>query len=180
MRDVVIVEGVRTPVGNHGGALRSLGAQELLKSVFKGLIDRLKLDPSLIDEVIAGCIAQPSEAPNIARVAALMAGVPKEVPALTVARNCNSGTDAIVEAWRRIELDEGSIYMVGGVESMSNIPYIIKGARWGLQLRHSQLTDALCEGLTDPISGQIRGRTAENPFDELEITRQAQDEVAVQ
>src|SRR5512135_3104017 len=150
MKDAVIVDGVRTPVGNHGGALRPIIAKELLAIAFRGLIERLKIDPATIDEVIAGCIAQPSDAPNITRVSALMAGVPKEVPGLTVARNCNSGMDAIVEAWRRIQLDEGSIYMVGGVESMSNIPYIIKDARWGLKIRHSQLTDGLWEGLTDP------------------------------
>ena len=180
MKEVVIVDGVRTPVGNHGGALRTLSATNLLTTVFKALIARLKIDPTQIDEVIVGCIAQPSDAPNIARVCALYAGVPKEVPALTVARNCDSGMDAIVEAWRRIQLDEGDIYMVGGVESMSNIPYIIKDARWGLKLRHSQLTDALWEGLTDPVCGQLMGRTAENLVDEFEITRQEQDEFAVQ
>ncbi len=180
MKDVVIIDGVRTPVGNHGGALRSLHAQDLLTHVFKALLERTRLDPAKIDEVVVGCIAQPSEAPNIARVCALYAGVPKEVPALTVARNCNSGMDAIVEAWRRIQLDEGSIYLVGGVESMSNIPYIIKDARWGLKLRHSQLTDALWEGLTDPVCGQLMGRTAENLVDEFEITRLEQDEFAVQ
>jgi acetyl-CoA C-acetyltransferase len=88
--------------------------------------------------------------------------------------------DAIVEAWRRIQLDEGHIYLVGGVESMSNIPYTIKDARWGLKIRHSQLTDALWEGLTDPICGQLMGRTAENLAEEFEITRQQQDEYAVQ
>src|SRR3972149_3573887 len=180
MKETVIVEAVRTPVGNHGGALRSLLAKDLLALVFKGVIDRLKIDPAQIDEVIAGCSAQPSDAPNITRVSALMAGVPKETPALTMGRNCNSGMDAIVEAWRRIQLDEGSIYLVGGVESMSNIPYILKDVRWGLKLRHSQLTDALWEGLTDPICGQLMGRTAENLVDECEITRQEQDEFAVQ
>jgi acetyl-CoA C-acetyltransferase len=180
MKEVVIVDAVRTPVGNHGGALRTIAAKELLMIVFRGLLERTQLDPAKIDEVIAGCIAQPSDAPNITRVSALMAGIPKEVPALTVARNCNSGMDAIVEAWRRIELDEGSIYLVGGVESMSNIPYVLKDVRWGLKLRHSQLTDALWEGLTDPVCGQLMGRTAENLVDEFEITRQEQDEFAVQ
>jgi acetyl-CoA C-acetyltransferase len=180
MKDAVIIDGVRTPSGNHGGALRPLLAKDLLAHVFKAVIERNKIDPASIDEVIAGCIAQPSDAPNIARVAALMAGVPKEVPGLTVARNCNSGMDAIVEAWRRIQLDEGHIYLIGGVESMSNIPYIIKGARWGLKIRHSQLTDGLWEGLTDPICGQLMGRTAENLVEEFGITRQEQDEFAVQ
>ena len=86
MKDIVIVDGVRTPVGNHGGALRSLLARDLLTLVFKGIVERNHLDPASINEVIAGCIAQPSDAPNIARVSALLAGIPKEVPALTVAR----------------------------------------------------------------------------------------------
>ena len=180
MKDAVIVDGVRTPVGNHGGALRTLLAKDLLALVFKAIVERNKLDPAQIDEVIAGCIAQPSDAPNIARVSALMAGIPKEVPALTVARNCNSGMDTIVEAWRRIQLEEGHIYLVGGVESMSNIPYIIKDARWGLKIRHSQLTDGLWEGLTDPICGQLMGRTAENLVEEFGLTRLEQDEFAVQ
>jgi acetyl-CoA C-acetyltransferase len=109
-----------------------------------------------------------------------MAGIPKEVPGYTVARNCDSGMDAIVQAWRSIQVGDGEIYLVGGVESMSNIPYIVKGARWGLKIRHGQFTDAMWEGLTDPICGQLMGRTAENLVEEFNITRQEQDEYAVQ
>ncbi|MGH2593064.1 MAG: thiolase family protein [Anaerolineae bacterium] len=179
MKDVVIVDGLRTPVGNHGGALRDITAPVLAQTVMQGILDRTKIDPASIDEVIFGCIAQPSEAPNIARVAALMAGIPKKVPGYTVARNCNSGMDAIVAAYKNIVIGDGDIYLVGGVESMSNIPYVLKGVRWGLKLRHAQLTDAMWEGLTDPICGQLMGRTAENLVDEFEITRQEQDEFAV-
>jgi acetyl-CoA C-acetyltransferase len=179
MKDVVIVDAIRTPVGNHGGALRDIGARSLAITVMKGILERTKIDPAKIDEVIFGCIAQPSDSPNITRVAALMAGIPKEVPAYTVARNCDSGMDAIVQAYRNIQVGDGEIYLVGGVESMSNIPYILKGARWGLKLRHSELTDAMWEGLTDPVCGQLMGRTAENLVEEFEITRQEQDEYAV-
>jgi len=180
MKEVVIVDAVRTPVGNHGGAFRDVDAKELARTVIRGILDRTKIDPSKIDEVIFGCIAQPSDAPNITRVAALMAGIPKEVPAYTVARNCDSGMDAIVNAWREIQVGDGEIYLVGGVESMSNIPYIVKGARWGLKIRHAQFTDAMWEGLTDPICGQLMGRTAENLAEEFQVTRQEQDEFAVQ
>lgn len=180
MREVVIVDGVRTPVGTHGGVFRDVLARDLAVAVIKGILERTRLDPASISEVIFGCIAQPSDAPNIARVAALMAGIPKEVPAYTVARNCDSGMDAIVQAWRNIQVGDGDIYLVGGVESMSNIPYIIKGARWGLKLRHSELTDAMWEGLTDPICNQLMGRTGENLAEEFEVTRQQQDEYAVQ
>lgn len=179
MKDVVIVDGVRTPVGNHGGVFRDVSAVELARAAIVGLLERTRLDPAAVDEVILGSVAQPSDAPNIARVVALRAGIPKEVPAYTVARNCNSGMDAIIEAWRHIQLDEGDIYIAGGVESMSTIPYIVRGARWGLKLRHAQFTDALWEALTDPICGQLMGRTAENLVEEFNISRQAQDEYAV-
>jgi len=180
MRDVVIVDAVRTPVGNHGGMLRDFDATSLVHIVIKGILERTQIDPSTISEVIFGCVFQSSDAPNIARVAGLKAGIPKEVPAYTVARNCVSAMDAIINAWRSIQVGDGDIYLVGGVESMSNIPYLVRGARWGLKLRHSQLTDALWEGLTDPNCGQIMGRTAENLVEEYKLTRQQQDEFAVQ
>ena len=180
MRDVVIVDAVRTPVGNHGGMLRDFDSTTLAKIVMEKLLMRTKLDPSAITGVIFGCVFQSSDAPNIARVAALKAGIPKEVPAYTVARNCDSGMDAIVNAWRGIQVGDGEIYLVGGVESMSNIPYLVRGARWGLKLRHSEFTDALWEGLTDPNCGQIMGRTAENLVEEFGLTRKEQDEYAVQ
>lgn len=180
MKDVVIVDAVRTPVGNHGGVFRDIVSKELAATVMRGLLERTKLDPALISEVILGSVAQSSDAPNIARVAALMAGVPKEVPGYTVARNCNSSMDATVQAWRSIQVGDGDIYLVGGVESMSTIPYILKGARWGLKIRHSELTDAMWEALTDPNCGQLMGRTAENLVEEFGITRQQQDEYAVQ
>ncbi len=180
MKDVVIAEAVRTPVGNHGGMLRDVDAVELAQTVIKGVLERTEVDTSAISEVILGCVFQSSDAPNIARVAALKAGIPEEVPAYTVARNCDSGMDAIVNAWRSIQVGDGEIYLVGGVESMSNIPYLLRGVRWGLKLRHSELTDALWEGLTDPNCGQIMGRTAENLVEEFGLTREQQDEFAVE
>jgi len=107
MKDVVMVEAVRTPVGNHGGVFRDVDSKELARTVIKGVLDRTQIDPASIDEVIFGCIAQPSDAPNITRVAALMAGVPIEVPAYTVARNCDSGMDAIVQAYRCLPVGQG-------------------------------------------------------------------------
>ncbi|MGB2964829.1 MAG: thiolase family protein [Anaerolineales bacterium] len=179
MKDVVIVDALRTPVGNHGGMLKNFTALDLTVAIIKGLIDRTKIDASSIAEVIFGNVFQSSDAPNVARVAALKAGIPKEVPAYTVARNCDSGMDAIIYAWRSIQVGDGDIYLVGGVESMSTIPYLVRGARWGLKLRHSELTDALWEGLTDPNCGQIMGRTAENLVEEYNLTREQQDEFAV-
>ncbi|MBN1317363.1 MAG: thiolase family protein [Anaerolineales bacterium] len=180
MKEIVIVDAVRTPSGSHGGALRSISAQELGSIVIKNIIERNNLDPALVDHVIMGCVAQPSDASNIARVSALMAGMPKEILAITVSRNCDSGMDSIIDAWRMMQLDEAEIIISGGMESMSNIPYLVKGARWGLKLRHSEFTDALWEGLTDPICGQLMGLTAENLVEEFGITREEQDEFAVQ
>jgi acetyl-CoA C-acetyltransferase len=180
MKDVVIVDAVRTPGGNLGGMLIKFNAVALSEIVMRGVLERTKIDPASITEVIFGNVFQSSDAPNIARVAALKAGIPKEVTAYTVARNCDSGMDAIVNAWRGIQVGDGDIYLVGGVESMSNIPYLVRGARWGLKLRHSELTDALWEGLTDPNCGQIMGRTAENLVEEYDLTREEQDNFAVQ
>lgn len=180
MKDVVLVDAVRTPSGSHGGALRPLSAQELGKTVIQGIVERNSLDPALVDHVIMGCVAQPSDASNIARVAALKSGLPIKTLAITFSRNCDSGMDAIIDAWRMIQLDEAEIIISGGMESMSNIPYLVKGARWGLKLRHSEFIDALWEGLTDPICGQLMGLTAENLVEEFGITREEQDEFAVQ
>jgi acetyl-CoA C-acetyltransferase len=180
MKDVVLLGGVRTPVGMHGGALRDMRAQDLAKIVFQEVIKRTGIDPSIIDDVILGNIGSPSEAANIGRVAALMAGLPQSVPGCTVARNCASGLQAITFAYQGIQAEDGEVYLVGGTESMSNIPYVIKNARWGLKLRHSQLTDALWDGLTDPICNQIMGRTAENLAEMYELSRQSLDEYAIQ
>lgn len=180
MKEIVIVSPLRTPVGAHGGALRSLRAQDLAEIVLRAVLERTSLDPALLDEVILGCVGQPSEAANIARVAALMAGVPIGVPAFTVQRNCASGLQAITSACQAIQAGDGELYLCGGAESMSNIPYTIKQARWGLKLRHAELTDALWDGLTDPICDQIMGRTAENLAIKYNISRQEQDEFAIQ
>jgi acetyl-CoA C-acetyltransferase len=179
MKDIVIAGAVRTAIGSHGGGLRSQRAQDLAEIVFRAVFERTGLDPADLDEVILGNIAQPSDAANIGRVAALMAGVPIEVPGFTVARNCASGIQSITSAVQAINSDDGELFLVGGTESMSNIPYILKNARWGLKLRHSELTDGLWEGLTDPIANQIMGRTAENLVERYEITREEQDEYAV-
>ena len=180
MKEVVIVAGVRTPVGKHGGAFRDLPAQHLAAVVIEELLKRTQIDPNLIDEVIFGCIGQYSDAPNVARVAALMAGIPVHVPAYTVQRNCASGIQSITSAYQAIQAGDGEIFIVGGTESMSTAPYCVRGARWGLRLRSTEFIDTLWEGLTDPICGQIMGRTAENLVMLYGITREEQDKYAVQ
>ncbi|MGQ9493743.1 MAG: thiolase family protein [Anaerolineae bacterium] len=180
MKEVVIVGAVRTPIGRHGGGLKDITAQDLAARVMREVLNRTKLDPALIDDVIFGCCGQLSDAPNLGRVAALMAGIPKEVPGYTVQRNCASGQVAITNAYQAIQAEDGEIFMCGGTESMSNAPYMVRGARWGLKLRHTTFIDSLWEGLTDPICNQIMGRTAENLAEMYHISRQEQDEYAVQ
>ena len=180
MKEVVIVNPVRTPVGSHGGALRSKRAQDLAVIVIQAVLESTGLDPAVLDEVIFASIGQPSDAANLARVAALMAGVPFEIPAFTVQRNCASGMQSVTSAYQAIQSGDGEVFLCGGTESMSTIPYIIKGARWGLKLRHAELTDALWEGLTDPICDLIMGATAENLAEQYDISRTEQDEYAVQ
>ncbi len=180
MKNVILTRGVRTPIGNFGGALRDITAQELLKIVFEEAIKRTNIDPAIIDDVIAGCIIQGSDAPNIARVSALMAGVPDHVPAYTVQRNCVSSIQAITSAYQAIQSGDGELFLTGGTESMSNATYVLRKARFGYRLRHGELIDTLWEGLTDPVVDQIMGRTAENVAEKYGITREEQDEFAIQ
>ncbi len=180
MKEVVIVGGVRTPIGSHGGAFRTLTAQHLAALVFREVIQRVGIDPNLFDDVILGCIGQQSDAPNIGRVAALMAGVPVHVPGYTVQRNCVSGMQSITAAYQAIQAGDGEVFLCGGVESMSTSPYVVRGARWGLKLRHDTFVDTLWEGLTDPVCGQIMGYTAENLAMMYNISQEEQDKFAVE
>ncbi len=178
-KKVVIAGAVRTPIGAFGGNFRDVPAKELLKTVFAETLRRAGIDPKIIDEVIAGNIAGPSDATNITRIAALMAGVPIEVPGFTVTRNCAAGIQAITSACQAIWAGDGEIYLVGGTESMSQIPYLLKDARWGKKIMHGQLTDGMWEGLTDPICNQLMGRTAENVAEKYGITREEVDKFAI-
>jgi len=180
MKEVVIVGLVRTAIGRHGGGLKTITAQDLAARVMKEVLRRTQLDPALIDDVIIGCCGQMSDAPNLGRVAALMAGIPKEVPGYTVQRNCASGQVSMTNAYQAIQAEDGEIFMCGGTESMSNAPYMVRGARWGLKLRHTTFIDSLWEGLTDPVYDVIMGMTAENLAEKYDISRQEQDEFAVQ
>jgi acetyl-CoA C-acetyltransferase len=180
MKEVVIVEGVRTPIGSHGGAFRDLPAQDLAAIAMREVVKRTELDPNLIDDVILGCIGQYSDAPNIGRVAALMAGIPTHVPGYTVQRNCVASMQAISSAYQAVQANDGEIFLCGGTESMSTAPYVVRGARWGLKLRHTGFTDSLWEGLTDPVCDVIMGYTAENLAMMYGISQEEQDKFAVQ
>ncbi len=177
--DVVIVDGVRTPHGVFGGALKTLTAQQFGETAVRALLARTTLKPADVEEVIFGCVGQTSDAPNVARVIALLAGLPKEVPGYTVQRNCASGLQAIINAAQNIACGERDIQIAGGAECMSAAPYVSRDLRWGKRIRHSDMIDTIWEGLTDPICGQIMGRTAENLVEEFGISRQDQDRFAI-
>src|SRR3989454_5966974 len=180
MKNVVNVTGARTPLGNFGGALKDLSAQKLGELVVREVLARTKLDPALVDEVIMGCVGQSTDAPNIARVIALMAGLPIRTPAYSVQRNCSSGLQPFVNAFQNIQCGDADAQVVGGVESMSRAPYISRDMRWGKRLRHAEFIDSVWEGLTDPVCGQLMGRTAENLAEEFGIGREEQDRFAVE
>ena len=178
-KEVVIVGGCRTAIGSHGGAFRDIPAQELAASVFQEAIKRADIDPNALDDVILGCIGQQSDAANIGRVAALMAGLPAHVPAQTVQRNCVSGMQSITSAVQAIQAGDAEALLCGGAESMSTAPYVVRKARWGLKLRHTTFIDTLWEGLTDPVCGQIMGATAENLAMMYDLSQTDQDKYAV-
>ena len=178
-RDVVIVDGVRTPQGVFGGALKQFTAQALGETVMRELLKRTTLKPAEVEEVIVGCVGQGSDAPNIARVIALRAGIPQQVPGYTVQRNCASGLQAIISATQHIVCGDRDVQIAGGTECMSAAPYVSRDLRWGKRLRHSEMIDSVWEGLTDPVCGQIMGQTAENLVKEFSIGRADQDTFAL-
>lgn len=179
MKDLAIVAGVRTPIGNFGGALKDVPAQKLGELAVREVIARTGIDPQAINEVIFGCVGQPSDAYNIARVIALQAGLPITTPAYTVQRNCSSGLQPFVNAYQNIQCQDADMQVVGGVESMSRAPYLSRDMRWGKRLRHAEFIDSIWEGLTDPVCGQLMGRTAETLAEEFGISRVEQDRFAI-
>lgn len=179
MTEVAIIDGVRTPQGLLGGALKDFTSHKLGELVTVELLKRTKLEPRLVEEVIFGCVGQTSDAPNIARVIALNSGIPNSVCAWTVQRNCASGIQSIVSAWLNIITGEKDVQLAGGAECMSASPYINRDMRFGKHLRNSEMIDSLWEGLTDPVCGQLMGRTAENLVHEFGISRAEQDKFAV-
>lgn len=180
MKDVVIVAGVRTPIGNFGGALKDLPPHKMGELVVREAVSRAKVDPRLIDEVIVGSVGHTSDAYNVARVMALMAGLPVRTPAYSVQRNCSSGLQPFVNAYQNIQSDDADVQVVGGVESMSRAPFVSRDMRWGKRLRNAELIDSIWEGLTDAFCGQLMGRTAENLAEEFGIGREEQDRFAVE
>ncbi len=180
MKEIAIIEGVRTPIGNLGGALKEITNQRMGELVVREALKRADTDPSLVEEVIFGCVGQYSDATNLSRVITLMAGLPVTTPAYTVARNCASGLQAVVNACQNILSGDADLQIAGGVENMSLAPYVSRDMRFGQRLKHSKMIDSIWEGLTDGFCGQIMGQTAENLAEEFKISREEQDKYAVE
>ncbi len=180
MRNVVIVAGCRTPIGSFGGAYKSLNALDLSIPVMKALIERGNFDPALIDDVIWGCNYQKTyKENNLARVAAVKAGLPQSVPGITIHRNCTSSMSSIQLGFYQIRAGEADVIMAGGTESMSNAPHILQEFRWGKKFGHSEVRDSMWDSLTNLGIGPPMGVTAENVAAKYGVTREEQDELAL-
>jgi acetyl-CoA C-acetyltransferase len=177
-KDVVIVSGVRTPIGDFGGAFKDVTGLELGRTAAEEAIRRAGVQKEEIDEVIFGNCSQRSDEPNVARCISLAAGLPVQTTGFTIQRQCSSGMQAIVSGFQEIALGDAAVVVAGGVESMSTAPYVLKGARWGQRLQHGEMTDSLWEMLTDPVHKIMMGETAERLADRYGISREEQDEVA--
>ena len=179
MKDIVIIDGARTPFGTYGGQLRDTSATDLGVIAAKAALEKSKVDPKDIDHVIFGNVLQTSgDAVYLARHIGLRSGVPKEVPALTVNRLCGSGLQAILLGAQEIQLGQADFVLAGGTENMSMAPHQIRGARWGLPLGEQKLEDYLWVALVDSYNGLGMANTAENLGRKYGITREAADEFA--
>ena len=179
--DAVILSACRTPIGSFGGVFKDLTAVDLGAIVIREAIARAGVKPSDVGDVILGCVLQAGAGMNVARQAALKAGVPVEVPAETVNRVCGSGLQAVVHAVEAIRVGYVDAIVAGGTESMSNAPYVLKGARWGYRMGNGEVVDSmLFEGLTCAINGCHMGMTAEEIAKRFTITRADQDAFAAQ
>ena len=181
MREVVIVSAVRTAIGSFGGTLKDVPVVELGATVIKGAIERINLDPALVDEVIMGIILQAGQGQNPTRQAALKAGLGINVPAMSINKLCGSGLKAVNLAAQQIMLGEADVIIAGGMESMSQAPYLMKNARTGYRMGHGEVLDSMItDGLTCAVNNYHMGITAENLAEQYCLTREEQDAFAVQ
>ncbi|HEY7442838.1 MAG TPA: acetyl-CoA C-acetyltransferase [Vicinamibacterales bacterium] len=181
MEQAVIVSACRTPIGSFGGALKDLSAADLGGIVVRAAINRAAVDSAQVGDVILGCVLQAGAGMNVARQAALKAGLPVDTPAETVNRVCGSGLAAVIHATEALRVGYTDLVVAGGTESMSNAPYLLKEARWGLRMGHGELVDSMiADGLTCAINSCHMGVTAEEIVTRYGISREDQDAFAVE
>ena len=181
MEDVVLLSACRTPIGSFGGSLKDLSAADLGSVVVREAVARANINPSDIGDVMLGCVLQAGAGMNVARQAALKAGLPIETPAETINRVCGSGLAAVVHAAEAVRAGFTGLLVAGGTESMSNAPYLLTRARWGLRMGHAELIDSMiADGLTCAINSCHMGSTAEEIVSRYGISRDDQDAFAAE
>lgn len=179
MKKAVVVSAKRSPIGNFGGVFKDISAVELGVHTLKAIFAETKVDPAQIDEVIVGNVCGAGLGQNVARQISIHSGIPNHVPAFTVNKVCGSGMKAIALAAMMIATDEAEIVIAGGSENMSQIPYILKDARWGARMGDKTIQDLMIrDGLSDIFNDYHMGMTAENLADKHEISREEQDAYA--
>ncbi len=179
MRRAVIVSAVRTPIGTFGGALSQVGAADLGALAIKGCLGRVSLDPASVDEVILGNVLQAGQGMNVARQASLKAGLPQEIPSMTVNKVCGSGLKSVALAAQAVMFGDADIVIGGGTENMDMAPYLVDKGRYGYRMGHVQLTDEMIrDGLWCVLTDTHMGVTAENVAERWGITRAMQDAFA--
>lgn len=179
--EVVILDGVRTAIGDYGGALKPKSACELGAIAVKGVLEKTGVDPHSVGHCVIGNVLHSDKRDMyISRYAALEGGCPIETPALTVNRLCGSGLQAVVSAAQMVQLGNADTVIAGGAESMSNAPYWATGMRWGQRMGNAEFMDIMVGALSDPFQGCHMGITAENVAEKWDITRDEQDKLAVE
>lgn len=179
-QDIYLVAALRTPIGKFGGALSALTAAQLGTESAKAMLARSGIDPIAVDEVIFGNARQAGVGPNVARQIAIRSGLRHEVPAYTVNQACGSGLRAIMNAADQIRLGQADVVLAGGTESMSNTPYLLTRARWGMRMGDGELVDGMVrDGFMCPLADEMMGSTAETLADRYQISREEQDRFAV-
>ena len=187
MADAVIIDALRTPIGRYGGALSSVRPDNLAARVLKAAVERGGLGPASVDEVYLGCTNQAGEDNrNVARMGSLLAGLPVEVPAVTVNRLCASGMEAVVQAARQIRVGEADLVLAGGVESMSRAPLVALKPERGFARGNLEMVDTTIgwrftnPQLAKEYSTESMGETAENVAERYDVSRADQDDFAVE
>lgn len=179
MKEVVIVSGVRTAIGNFGGALKDVSAAKLGEIVIREALKRGGVDPEQVDDVYMGCILQAGAGQGIARQASVNAGIPVEVPATTLNMLCGSGLRAVSLGMQTILTGDNDVVVAGGTESMSQAAYVLPKARWGVRMGHDSLVDTMIsDALTDAFHQYHMGVTAENLAEKYSLSREEQDAFA--
>lgn len=180
MREVVIVSAARTPIGSFSGSLKDMAAVTLGAVAAKEAIKRAGIDPAIIDEVILGNVLQGGLGQNVARQIAMAAGIPKEVPAMTLNKVCGSGLRTVALAAQIIKAGDADCILAGGAESMSQSGYVMPAARWGARMGDTKMIDIMVhDGLTDAFNNYHMGITAENIVEQWGLTREELDKFAV-